>query len=249
MNHLLPVALLLGSASAAIFNFADLGGIPNDDSSKTEWHNGALVNRTMAQLQPGDTLVFPEGSFWVMGGLTASGLSDVTFQFDGEVVFSNKTHEWPRNENGDVYECIHFYNFSNVVFTSSGKGTLNGNGHRWWGLPGIGYLHYTENRPRLFNVESSRNILVENLLFLDSPYWTFWVHEVDGLEVRHSEISARRTGFENHTLVDMSAFNTDGFDVTGKNVWIHDCSIWCQDDTIAVKVNVYFILYSVFPFF
>lgn len=32
-----------------------------------------------------------------------------------------------------------------------------------------------------------------------------------------------------------SAFNTDGFDVTGKNVYIHDCRIWCQDDCIAVK--------------
>ena len=32
-----------------------------------------------------------------------------------------------------------------------------------------------------------------------------------------------------------SAFNTDGFDVTGKNVWIHDCTVWNQDDCIAVK--------------
>lgn len=23
----------------------------------------------------------------------------------------------------------------------------------------------------------------------------------------------------------------------GNNVWIHDCNIWCQDDTIAVKKN------------
>lgn len=166
----------------------------------------------------------------------SQGLSDITIQIEGMLVFSNKTHEWPRDESGDVYECIHFYNFTNVVFTSSNVGTLNGNGHRWWGLPGIGYLHYTENRPRLFNVENSKNILVENIYFLDSPYWTFYVHGVDGLEVRHSEISARRTDFENHTLVDMTAFNTDGFDVTGRNVWIHDCKIWCQDDTIAVKV-------------
>ena len=35
----------------------------------------------------------------------------------------------------------------------------------------------------------------------------------------------------------MTAFNTDGFDVTGRNVWIHDCTVWNQDDCIAVKVN------------
>ena len=61
-------------------------------------------------------------------------------------------------------------------------------GATWWGLPGIGYLIRGENRPRLFNIEDSRNILVENIFFLDSPYWTFWVHGVDGLEVRFCEI-------------------------------------------------------------
>lgn len=235
ISQLVSMACVVATAASTIFDFGELGGIADNDDSRTEWHNGALVNKTLARMQAGDTFLFPVGRYYLMGGITATGLSDVTIQFDGEVVFSNKTHEWPRNENGDVYESFHFYNFTNVVFTSSSTGTVNGNGHRWWGLPGIGYLHYTENRPRLFNVESSKNILVENLLFLDSAYWTFWVHEVDGLEVRFSEISARRTDFENHTLVDMSAFNTDGFDVTGKNVWIHDCKVWCQDDTIAVK--------------
>ena len=33
----------------------------------------------------------------------------------------------------------------------------------------------------------------------------------------------------------MTAFNTDGFDVSGKNVWIHDCDVWNQDDSFCVK--------------
>ena len=51
---------------------------------------------------------------------------------------------------------------------------------------------------------------------------------VDGLEVRNCEIEARRSDSDNHNVIDMTAFNTDGFDVTGRNVWIHDCSIWNQ---------------------
>ena len=35
--------------------------------------------------------------------------------------------------------------------------------------------------------------------------------------------------------IDTTAFNTDGFDVSGDHVYIHDCSIWNQDDCIAVK--------------
>lgn len=34
---------------------------------------------------------------------------------------------------------------------------------------------------------------------------------------------------------NISAFNTDGFDVTGKNVWIHDCVVWNQDDCVCIK--------------
>ena len=66
-------------------------------------------------------------------------------------------------------------------------------GETWWGFPGIGYLQRQENRPRLLNIEDCSDILVEHWIFLNSPYWTFWVHGVDGLEVRHCEIDARRT--------------------------------------------------------
>ena len=48
--------------------------------------------------------------------------------------------------------------------------------------------------------------------------------------------SARRTNEDHHGIIDLTAFNTDGFDVTGRNVWIHDCVVWDQDDCIAVKV-------------
>ena len=137
-----------------------------------------------------------------------------------------------------------FDNLTDVTFTSSGTGTLDGRGERWWGLPGIGYLVREEDRPRLFNVGGSRGILVERLRFINSPYWTFWVHGVDGLEVRWCEVSARRTQIDGHDPVDLTAFNTDGFDVSGRNVWIHDCSVWNQDDCIAVKDDAQDMLFE-----
>jgi len=59
--------------------------------------------------------------------------------------------------------------------------------------------------------------------------------QVDGLVIRFSDIDARRDSKDSHDTIDMTAFNTDGFDVTGNNVHIHDCTVWNQDDTIAVK--------------
>jgi len=220
---------------ADVINFEMIGGIPDDMSEDTAWLNGDLMNKTLEILMPGDIFVVPNKTFKIMGGIEAWNLNSVTIQIDGTLLFSDDIKNWPRYEDEDVLECIHFYNIENVTFTSQGVGTLNGQGQRWWGIPGIGYLVRGENRPRLFNVQDSKNILVENLFFLDSPYWTFWVHDVDGLEVRNCEISARRSEQDNHNIIDMTAFNTDGFDVSGKNVWIHDCKVWDQDDCIAVK--------------
>jgi len=78
-------------------------------------------------------------------------------------------------------------------------------------------------------------VLVEKIRMLNSPYWTFWAPNSDGLEVRRVTIDARRTSADYHTVLDLTAFNTDGFDVTGTNVWIHDCTVWNDDDCIAVK--------------
>jgi polygalacturonase len=36
-------------------------------------------------------------------------------------------------------------------------------------------------------------------------------------------------------FVAQQAFNTDGFDVSGRNVYGHDLYIWNQDDCISVK--------------
>ena len=73
------------------------------------------------------------------------------------------------------------------------------------------------------------------MLLKDSPFWTFWAEKCDGMIIRYSEVDARWTNQNYHTLLDLQAFNTDGFDVTGQNVHIHDCTIWNQDDCVAVK--------------
>lgn len=54
--------------------------------------------------------------------------------------------------------------------------------------------------------------------------------------------SSRR--YDGHDRIDLSAFNTDGFDVSGEYVHIHDCDIWNQDDCIAVKEDAQHMLFE-----
>ena len=93
-------------------------------------------------------------------------------------------------------ECLQLDLMDNVTFTSNTIGTLDGNGEKWWGIPGIGYLRRHNDRPKLFKTKDSKNLLVENLFLKDSPRWTFEARNVNGLEVRNVQIEARRTDQE-----------------------------------------------------
>lgn len=226
---ILIIAKIECSGSVIMF-----GGLANDSSIETAWKNGAILNMTLNELQPGDELMFPyNNTYYLVGGIIANDISDVIIHFDGTLIFTDNIDTWPTTTGGQVLECLFFDNIRNVTFTSTTIGLLDGQGEAWWGL--IGYFEYLENRPRMLSIGNSQDILVENLYFKNSPYWTVWIWNVDGLEIRNSEVSNRRDNYDGHDFYNLCAFNTDGFDVTGKNVWIHDCTIWNQDDCIAVK--------------
>ena len=226
------------STEAVIINIEDYGAVADDESVATCFKNSGVINRTLAALKPGDTMFVPNKLFWLMGGIYAKGIKDAKIQIDGTLKYwtpniLNIEKVWPRDENGNVKECMYLEELDNVTFTSSGRGTIDGNGHGWWGA--IKYLLIKADRPRLVHIQNSQHLVVEHLHLKDSPRFTFLARDISDLTVRYTNISARRTNASYHDLYDLTAFNTDGFDVAGKNVHIHDCNIWNDDDCIAVK--------------
>jgi hypothetical protein len=230
---LLIVLVTLSATYARVIDFESIGAIPHKTDYDVALANGNLFNQTLNSLQPGDVFLVRNRTYTITGGMKASGLKGVTFKIEGTISFVNDRETWPKNANGDVEECIYLEDVEDIVFTSSGKGTIDGNGKEWWGA--IKFLKFQEDRPRLVHINRSKNVLVENMLFKNSPYWTFWAEHSEGLLIRYSDVDARWTPADTHTLIDLQAFNTDGFDVTGNNVHIHDCNIWNQDDCISVK--------------
>lgn len=247
MNHLIAVCSILRAVGGAVYDYEKDGGAKaGDDSWDTVWSNGAALNATLARLQPGDTLVVPASkTFYLMGAVQARDLANVTISLDGTLEFATTAlnamryiREWPYSaQENRPHECLQFFNLTNVRITSAtSMGTLNGAGAKWWGLPGIGYLVREEKRPRLLRISDSRDVLVEKIFYKDSPYWTFLAERVRNLEVRYSRVDARRTQRDTHSLVDQTAFNTDGFDLSGcNNVWVHHSEVWNQDDCFDVK--------------
>ena len=92
----------------SIFDIVARGAVAGNSSVAAMWQNGAVINATLAALQPHDTLLVPDGVFHTFGGLYAMGLQDATIQIDGTLRFAGGEHrkEWPRDARGRVMECL-----------------------------------------------------------------------------------------------------------------------------------------------
>jgi len=229
--------------SSSTYDSTSRQPIPNSGTLEAELLNGRILNETLQSLLPGQTLHI-DGTYHLMGGIVAYNLKNITIILDGTLKFSKRTRQWPtssRQRDGrTVLECIHLIEPKHIILTSSyslpdGGGILDGSGAAWWGLPFIGYARHQEDRPRLLRVTQGENVVMEKWLLLNSPYWATLFEFMNGLTIRYVGIVARRTSSEGHSLLDLSAFNTDGLDVSGRNVHVHDCNIRTQDDIIAVK--------------
>ena len=58
MILLLVTLSCLTTTHATLHNFLELGALPDDLSDIAAWHNGRLLNDTLAELQPGQFLKF-----------------------------------------------------------------------------------------------------------------------------------------------------------------------------------------------
>lgn len=244
--------LLLNSVSQLIADSvvdfkADVGAVPCsklpcDSSTKDAEKNTEKMNRALAALSPGDTLKVPNNTFLMMGGVYAANLTRATLQIDGTLLWSGDTEAWPtERKHGKVTKmpviAMLFEHTVGFTITSSGTGLLDGNGARWWGIPGIGYLERGKNRPPLLTIHDAQDFMLENINFVQAPRFNFQSSALRNATIRNCHVDSRRTSADSHGVIDLTAFNTDGFDVSGNGIHIYNCSVWNQDDTFCVKAN------------
>ena len=127
-----------------------------------------------------------------------------------------RDHPGPRRTS-----FLHGVHVSDVVLC--GGGTIDGQGSAWWKRRSNG--SETVTRGRLFEVEWSDGILLQDLLFTNSPFWT--LHPVYS-----TNIVARRLNVSN----PLHSPNTDGFDPDScENVTFVDSFYSGGDDAVAIK--------------
>jgi polygalacturonase len=156
---------------------------------------------------------------------------------------------WQGQEVINFSPLIYAYQAENVAIT--GRGTLNGNGKAWWDYV-IGlrneekergtvssskwqeefYKHnspdkdqsYGFMRPSLLQLIGCKNVLVQGVKFLNSPFWTTHYVSCDDVVV------------DGVTIFNEKSPNTDGINPeSSRNVRISNCNINASDDCITIK--------------
>lgn len=119
-------------------------------------------------------------------------------------------------------------NAENIGIT--GYGEINGSGFAFYrntpAHPEMGKFNKPETpRPRIVMFYKCRNILFENVSFIDSPCWTIWLMQCQDVHINRLKIFGNR-----------KMRNVDGIDIDAcRRVTVSDCIMDTEDDCIAIR--------------
>ncbi|MCD8302654.1 MAG: glycosyl hydrolase family 28 protein [Prevotellaceae bacterium] len=119
-------------------------------------------------------------------------------------------------------------------FTLSGKGTIDGNGLRYWKSFWLrrkvnpDCTNMDELRPRLVYVSNSNDVQISGVRLINSPFWTTHLYKCDNAKLMGLRILSPAS--------PVPAPSTDAIDIdVCHNVLVKDCYMSVNDDAIALK--------------
>lgn len=119
-------------------------------------------------------------------------------------------------------------------FTISGKGTIDGNGLRYWKSFWLrrsfnpATTNMDEMRPRLVYISNSKNVQLSGVKLMNSPFWTTHLYKCENIKLLDLYIYSPEK--------PVKAPSTDAVDIDGcKNVLIKNCYMSVNDDAVALK--------------
>jgi polygalacturonase len=119
-------------------------------------------------------------------------------------------------------------------FTISGKGTIDGNGLRYWNAFWLrrafnpNCTNMDEMRPRLIYISNSKNVQISGVTCMNSPFWTTHYYKCEHVKLIGLTIFSPKA--------PVRAPSTDAVDIDGcKNFLIKNCYLSVNDDAVALK--------------
>ena len=226
------------------------GAIANDSTDCRKSINEAI---TSCSFNGGGRVVVPAGKYHVNGSIILKSNVNLYLSEGSEIIFSSKPADY-LPEVLTIFEGTELFNYSPLVYAYqvsniaiTGKGTLNGNATtgfakmrpqnskmqsclRQMGIDGVPVFQRTFGNesilpPSMIQPFGCKNVLIEGVRIIDSPFWVIHPVFCNNVTVRCVEVNSRN-------------LNNDGCDPEyTTNVLIERCTFSTGDDAIAIKAG------------
>lgn len=219
-----------------IYNVLDYGVVNNDSTVLQTEKIQAVID--LAAQTDGGVIVIPQGTY-LSGALFFKPHTHLHLEEGAVLKGSNDISDFPvvhtRMEGQSLKYFAALVNADKVDgFTISGKGTLNGNGLRYWKSFWLRRqvnpqcTNLEELRPRLVYVSNSNDVWISGVRLINSPFWTTHLYKCNRVKLLNLHISSPAS--------PVKAPSTDAVDIDAcSNVLIKNCYLSVNDDAVALK--------------
>lgn len=234
----------------AEYNVTEFGAVADRSVDSRDAINAAI---TKCSDDGGGTVVLPQGVVFSKGSIIIKSNVNLRIPEGCELVFSDNPSDYLPAEL-TVWEGTELYNYSSLIRSDhcnniaiTGRGTINGNAKgsfaqmrpqrskqqdtlRQMGidLVPVRERYFGERSilpPNMIEPFGCKNVLIEGVTIIDSPYWVLHPTFCDNVTVRDVTINSYNR-------------NNDGCDPEySTNVLIENCRFNTGDDAIAIKAG------------
>lgn len=186
----------------------------------------------------GGVILIPKGTF-LSGSLFFKPGTHLYLEEDAVLKGSDDISNFPvlptRIEGQSIKYFAALVNADHVDgFTITGKGTIDGNGLRYWKSFWLRRevnpkcTNIEELRPRLVYISNSKNVQLSDVRLVNSPFWTTHLYKCENVKLLNLYIYSPKE--------PVRAPSTDGVDIdVCTNVHIKNCYLSVNDDAVALK--------------
>lgn len=211
-------------------------GVVNDSTLLQTAKLQAIIDR--ASENGGGVIIIPRGTF-LSGALFFKPKTHLHLEEGAVLKGSDDISNFPiintRIEGQSLKYFAALINADGVDgFTLSGKGTVNGNGLRYWQsfwlrrkvIPKC--TNMDELRPRLVHISNSNDVQLSGVRLINSPFWTTHLYKCNNVKLLNLYIFS--------PAAPVKAPSTDAIDIdVCTNVLVKNCYLSVNDDAVALK--------------
>lgn len=211
-------------------------GIVNDSTVLQTGKIQAVIDR--AASNGGGVIVIPEGTY-LSGALFFKPGTHLHLQENATLKGSDDISNFPvvdtRMEGQSLKYFAALVNADKADgFTISGKGTINGNGLRYWKSFWLRRevnpecTNMDELRPRLIYISNSNDVQLSGVRLVNSPFWTTHLYRCQRVKLLSLHIFSPAD--------PVKAPSTDAIDIDAcTDVLVKGCYMSVNDDAVALK--------------